>query len=174
MITRLSICLLALVFTTCSYATTKKTDNEYMRMAVEIAKHNPKAPFGALIVDNKTGEVLCEGLNDTALTHNPTHHGEIVAINNCAKNHPNMNWKNTTLYTTAEPCPMCQGAIVWASIPKVVYGTSIDNLQHFGMKQIDIAAETINKRADFYQGTVKADVLSDQTDTLFRRLKLAS
>lgn len=147
----------------------KKTDKEYMELAVAIAKHNPKYPFGALIVDNKTGKILAQGLNDSNKTHNPTHHGEMVAINNCVKNHPNVDWKNTTLYTTAEPCSMCQSAIVWAGISRVVYGTSIDNLQHFGWNQIDIASETINSRASFYKGKVKGDVLDETTDALFRK-----
>lgn len=151
------------------HVTPKKTDQEYMQMAVAVAKHNPKYPFGAVIVDNTTGKVIAQGLNDTKTTHNPIRHGEMVAILNCVKNHPNVNWKNTTLYTTAEPCSMCQSAIVWAGIGRVVFGTSIDNLQHFGWNQIDIASETINNRSSFYKGTITGDVLDTATDPLFKK-----
>jgi tRNA(Arg) A34 adenosine deaminase TadA len=34
-----------------------------MRWAIEVARGNPDAPFGAVIVDRETGEVLAEGLN---------------------------------------------------------------------------------------------------------------
>ena len=36
----------------------KKSDEYYMQIAIDLAKSNPKAPFAALIVDNKTGEIL--------------------------------------------------------------------------------------------------------------------
>jgi tRNA(adenine34) deaminase len=61
----------------------EKKDIHYMQIALEDAKGNPKAAFAALIVDNTTGEILCKGLN--AAKHNPTWHGEIVAINNSKK-----------------------------------------------------------------------------------------
>lgn len=32
-------------------------------------------------------------------------------------------------YTTAEPCPMCQAAILWSGIGTVVLGSSIRSLQ---------------------------------------------
>jgi tRNA(adenine34) deaminase len=35
----------------------------YMRRAIEVARGNPEAPFGAVIVDQGTGEVFAEGLN---------------------------------------------------------------------------------------------------------------
>jgi tRNA(adenine34) deaminase len=33
----------------------------YMRRAIELGKHNPQLPFGALIVDRVSGEILAEG-----------------------------------------------------------------------------------------------------------------
>lgn len=39
-------------------------DNErYTRRAIEVARGNPEAPFGAVIVDRETGRVFAEGLN---------------------------------------------------------------------------------------------------------------
>ena len=35
----------------------------HMRWAIEIAHGNPDAPFGTVIADHETGEVLAEGLN---------------------------------------------------------------------------------------------------------------
>ena len=51
----------------------------YMRRAIELGKQNPRLPFGALIVDRVTGEILAEGWNRTEI--NPIWHGEIDAIN---------------------------------------------------------------------------------------------
>ncbi len=41
---------------------------------------------------------------------------------------------------------MCQGALLWAEIPLVVYGTSIERLQQMGWKQIDIYANEVARR----------------------------
>ena len=99
---------------------------QYMRRAIEIARRNPEAPFGALLVDRQTGEVMAEGLN--RWQENPAWHGEIDAINRCAAENPRVSWAGLCLYTTAEPCCMCQGAILWAGIPELVFGTSIRTL----------------------------------------------
>lgn len=142
-----------------------KEDEHYMQIAIALAKYNPPAPFAALIVDNKTGDILARGLNSTKI--NPTFHGEIVAINECIKNHPHIDWSKVTLYTTAEPCPMCQSAIIWAGISRVVFATSIEYLNSHGWKQIDITASEINKRSHFYKGTVIGGVLAEETNILF-------
>ena len=66
-------------------------------------------PFGAVIVDSTTGDVVARGHNRSK--ENPTFHGEIDAINRCAAEHPGIDWSKLVTYTTAEPCPMCQSAM---------------------------------------------------------------
>jgi len=137
-----------------------------MKRLITLARQHPQAPFAAMIVDAKKGEVLSEGLNNAAA--NPTAHGEIVAINNFAKLHPERTFDNTILYTTAEPCPMCMSAIIWAKIPMTVYGTSISFLSKNGWRQIDIRSQEVIERATpFYQGEVIGGVLNAQTNPLF-------
>ena len=166
------ISLLLLVFSTCAYASSSESpsqsnDEKYMQMLVKLAHQNPKAPFAAMIVETKTGKILCEGLNHSSL--NPTFHGEMVAINNCAAKYPGMKWSETTLYTTAEPCSMCASAIVWADIPHLVYGTSIPSLINLGWDQINIRAQGVVDKSPFYHGDIKGGILSDETDKLFVR-----
>lgn len=146
----------------------KKSDEYYMQIAIELAKSNPKAPFAAIIVDNNTGKILSKGVNASKV--NPTFHGEMVAINNCVKEHPHVDWSQVTLYTTAEPCSMCQSAVVWAKISRVVYATSFDYLISHGWNQINIRASEVNKRSSFYQGTITRGVLANQSNPLFNRL----
>ncbi|KTD65931.1 nucleoside deaminase [Legionella spiritensis] len=155
-----------------AYASSSKTDEYYMQMAIDMAKQNPQAPFGAVIVDNVTGKILATGVNASQI--NPTFHGEIVAINNCAKAHPDVDWSKVTLYTTAEPCAMCQSAVVWANIPKVVYATSMDYLVSHGWDQIAIKSSEINKKAPFYQGSIVAGILADKTNPLFDKKNRAT
>ena len=143
---------------------------QYMRHAIEAAAHNPRAPFGAVIVDRERKEIIAKGFNQSS--QNPVWHGEIYAINRCAADHPGIDWKRLTLYTTAEPCPMCQSAIIWAGMPLVVYGTSIPFLKQLGWGQIDIRAEQVCQAAAFRATTVIGGVLEEECNALFRKLQL--
>ncbi|MSP53942.1 MAG: nucleoside deaminase [Gammaproteobacteria bacterium] len=88
----------------------------FMQLAIEQALLNPDYPFGAIAVHRTSHEIVATGFNQAS--HNPTLHGEMVAINNSAAQHPSLDWQELDLYTTAEPCAMCQSAILWAGIAK--------------------------------------------------------
>ena len=119
-----------------------------------------------MIVDEGNNEV-CRGVN--AASTSPILHGEIAAINNCVEKfgRKGVDWEKLTLITTAEPCPMCHGAIIWAKIKRVVYGTSIKTLIAKGWNQIDISAEELSRRTNFWHPEVIPDVLSNETDPMF-------
>lgn len=138
----------------------------YMRLAIEEAKKSPKFPFGAVIVDGRTGEVLATGHNRSS--QSPTFHGEIDVINRLAAspNRPD-DWTPLVLYTTAEPCPMCQSAIEWAGIGAVVFGTSIPFLTEQGWSQIDIRAEEVIRRTPFCRTAVLGGVLEEECNALY-------
>ena len=139
-----------------------------MRRALEIARGNPDAPFGCVISDLETGEVLAEGLNDAETS--PVLHGETDAIIRLARERPEVDWGRTVLYTTAEPCPMCSGAIVWSGIPRVVYGTSIGTLKRLGLPQIDLPCEEVSRRSSFGGFEAVGGVLEEQCDALFEEM----
>lgn len=138
---------------------------KYMRRAIELAGNVPELPFAAVIVDQDTGEVVSEGWNKSSI--NPTWHGEIDAINQMVE--AGYNWKRTplVLYTTAEPCPMCQGAIHWTGIETVVFGASVRFLQQLGWKQIDILAEEVAQRTPFSKCRLMGGMLEDECNSLF-------
>ena len=139
----------------------------YMRRAIELAANVPDFPFGALIVDRDSGKILSEGWNKSSI--NPTFHGEIDAINQLVLSNPGIDAKKLVLYTTAEPCPMCQGAILWTGIEMVVFGTSIRSLQKMGWRQIDILAEEVIRRSPGWRCTITGGVLEQECDALFAR-----
>jgi len=64
---------------------------------------------------------------------------------------------------------MCQGAILWAGIPEVVFGTSIRTLKEMGWKQIDISAEEVTRRTTFFRCRLTGGVLEAECDQLLRR-----
>jgi len=141
--------------------------DKYMRRAIELAANVPEFPFGAVIVVKDTRTILSEGWNKTS--QNPTWHGEIDAINTLAASSVGVKGKNLVLYTTAEPCPMCPGAILWSGIETLVYGTSIRSLQRLGWRQIDILAEEIIRRSPAWHCTLIGGVLEQECDSLFER-----
>jgi tRNA(Arg) A34 adenosine deaminase TadA len=137
----------------------------FMRRAIAQARQVPLLPFGAVLVRGATGEVLAETHNRSAAS--PTLHGEIDVINRLAADQPQVDWDSLVLYTTAEPCPMCQSAIEWAGIPWVVYGTSIPFLQGLGWRQIDIRAIEVARRTPFRRTAVLGGVLEAECNALF-------
>jgi tRNA(Arg) A34 adenosine deaminase TadA len=140
----------------------------YMRRAIEIARRNPKAPFGCVILDVETGEVVAEGLNDAE--RSPVLHGETDAVIRLFEQDPAVDISRLALYTTAEPCPMCSGAILWSGIPRVMYGTSIETLKRLGLPHIDLPCKEVAPRASFESFAVTGGVLEEECDSLFEAL----
>ncbi len=140
--------------------------DRFMQEAIVCAKQVATRPFGAVIVVAERAEVIARGFNRTDVS--PTFHGEIDVINRCAENNPNVQWSGLVLYTTAEPCPMCQSAIEWAGISMVVFGSSIPFLKSLGWNQIDIRAEEVAKRTLFNKCEILGGVLQKECDALFQ------
>lgn len=106
--------------------------NKYMDLAIREAASGitlgDGGPFGSVIV--KDGMVVGSGHNRVIVNKDPTCHGEMEAIRCACKNLGTHDLSGCELYTTAEPCPMCLGAIMWANIKKVYYGcTRLDTAQ---------------------------------------------
>ncbi len=112
----------------------KDPAEEFMRRAIELSRKGMEAgdggPFGAVIV--KEGKIVGEGWNRVLVTNDPTAHGEVVAIRESAKSLASFNLKGCDLYTSAQPCPMCLGAIYWSRIDRVYYGNSVKDSAAIG------------------------------------------
>lgn len=96
----------------------------YLRRAIEVSREARKAgntPFGALLV-NAVGEIVMEQPNIEITEHICTGHAETALAARASHEFSKDYLWNCTLYTTAEPCAMCSGAIYWANIGRVVYG----------------------------------------------------
>ena len=141
-------------------------DDQHMRRAIRLAANNRKHPFAAVLVNEKR-VVVGEGWNRSIL--NPTWHGEMDAINKCAASNQKADWTKLTLYTTAEPCAMCQGAVAWAGIKRVVFGSSIPFLKSLNWWAIDIRAEELAKLSAFRDCAVVGGVLEEECNELFRQ-----
>jgi tRNA(Arg) A34 adenosine deaminase TadA len=135
-----------------------------MRMALDDAR-TADFPFGAVIV--RDGNVIARGANHGRKLHDPTAHGEMVAIRKAVESPGADAMKGATLYTTGEPCPMCMGAIIWCRIGRVVYAASIPQLATL-MDQIMVPSAEIAARATFSPVSITGGVLAEEAMTLFR------
>lgn len=144
-----------------------------MRVALAQAGRNPDRPFGAVIVERASGTVVAEAVN--AVEVSPLLHGETAAIDACARAHRGIDWRTLSLYTTAEPCPMCAAAIAWTGIAEVIIGTDTPTLAGLGIDQLDLACADVLAAAPFYRGRVVMGVLAAETDLMYaewaRRLR---
>ena len=70
--------------------------------------------YGAVVVRN--GTIIGEGRNYVVLHSDPTAHAELLAVRDAARRLNKRDLSDCDVYSTATPCPMCQGALYWARI----------------------------------------------------------
>ena len=110
---------------------TSELDEHFLRRSFEVARRaltHGNHPFGAILVDQNRN-VLIEAENGYMPAHDGTAHAErLLATQACTTLSPDV-LKGATLYSSAEPCAMCAGAIYWAGIGRLVYGLSEHRLR---------------------------------------------
>lgn len=120
------------------------TDATYLRQAIRLsrtARERGSRPFGAVVVSG-SGEVLAEAWNNTGETGDCTGHAETSAVRMVSPRVSREELARATLYSSAEPCVMCAGAIFWSNIGRVVYGIDAERLRVFrGARQDQRDAE---------------------------------
>ncbi|QXI24917.1 nucleoside deaminase [Pseudomonas iranensis] len=90
----------------------------------QASKQRGRHPFAALVAD-RDGKVIAEaGNNSMPPEGDPTQHAELVAVAAAAKRLSPTELEACTLYTSAEPCCMCAGAVYWTGVGRVVYALS--------------------------------------------------
>jgi tRNA(Arg) A34 adenosine deaminase TadA len=104
-------------------------------------------PFGAILV-NAAGDMLLEVENGFMPDRDMTGHAERLLATQASKKIAADVLAGCTLYTSAEPCAMCAGAIYWAGIGRVVYGLSERRLKamtgdHVENPTLDLPCRTV-------------------------------
>ena len=104
-------------------------DQEFIRRAYEIARRayaHGNRPFGALLVDD--GKTIAEYENRVNTSGDVTQHAETGLVALATPKFSPEILSRSILYTSTEPCIMCCGAIYWAGIPKMVFGTTASQM----------------------------------------------
>ena len=102
----------------------QKKDERFMQLAIDEARQayqKGEIPIGAVIVCRD--RVISRSHNLTETLCDVTAHAEMQAITAAANTLGGKYLTECTIYVTVEPCVMCAGAIGWAQIPRIVYGT---------------------------------------------------
>lgn len=115
--------------------------DEFLKAAIDEARKGLEEggiPIGSVLVHN--GKIIGRGHNRRIQKGSAILHGEMDALENAGRL-PAKIYKESVLYTTLSPCPMCSGAIHLYGIPKVVIGENITFLgeeEHLRSKGVDI------------------------------------
>lgn len=100
------------------------TDTIFMKEALKEAQYaaeEDEIPIGAVIVCR--ARIISRGHNMTERLHDPSAHAEMIALTAASEALGGKYLCDCTLYVTVEPCPMCAGALNWAQIGRIVYGS---------------------------------------------------
>ncbi len=104
----------------------RRTDDEkLLRLSFDVAKRARESgdhPFGSVLADADGNVLMEQGNGYTSEGGDRTAHAERILASRAAKKFSVEFLGACTLYTSAEPCAMCSGAIYWAGIGRVVFG----------------------------------------------------
>jgi tRNA(Arg) A34 adenosine deaminase TadA len=123
---------------------------KFLRRSFAVARRahaNGNHPFGSILV-NAVGEVLIEVENGFMPDRDMTGHAERLLATRASRQFDANVLSGCTLYTSAEPCAMCAGAIYWVGIGRVVYGLSERRLKaitgaHIENPTLDLPCRTV-------------------------------
>jgi cytosine/creatinine deaminase len=99
--------------------------DEFLAAAVEEARKSLREggiPIGSVLVHE--GRIIGRGHHCRVQTGSPIDHGEMNCLRNAGRL-PAGIYRNSTLYSTLSPCPMCSGAIILYRIPRVIAGENV-------------------------------------------------
>jgi tRNA(Arg) A34 adenosine deaminase TadA len=153
----------------------RRTDEERMSLAIEVARRNSEhggGPFGAIVVDADTGTIAGVGSNLVVGHACSLLHAEIVAIlvAQAGLKSYTLAGGNYELVTSSAPCVQCLGAVYWSGLKRMVCGApleaaeaagfdegprSVDWKEQLAQRGVSVAEDVLADRA--------ADVLMDYT-----------
>lgn len=126
-------------------------DEQGLRLAIDQARRareHGNHPFGAVLQDEH-GEPLMAAENSVVTQRDVTAHAELNLVRLASRGCAPERLRNSTMYCSAEPCPMCAGAIVWTNVRRVVYGLGMEDIYAIAKMPPDTPALYMTSRAVF-------------------------
>ena len=139
-----------------------------MRLAINLAKKSSEineVPVGCVLVDEKN-KIVSYANNSMEKNHDPTAHAEIIAIRKACKKLKTTKLLNFSIYTTLEPCLMCESVIINVGIKKIYFGAYSDNLKLHNRK---LKNYFLSKKNYEFLGGFKEKECSNLITNVFKR-----
>jgi len=141
--------------------TQAQLDEHFLRHSFDVARRsmgNGNHPFGAILVD-RNRKILIETENGYMPAHDGTAHAERLLATQACRTFKAEDLAGATIYSSAEPCAMCSGAIYWAGIGRLVYGLSEARLRGITGNHPENPTLDLPCRAVFASGQRPTDVV---------------
>ena len=105
-------------------------------LAIELSRLNVErasgGPFGAAVF-NEAGRLVGVGVNRVVAHHCSAAHAEVLALATSQQRlqrfRLNLDGGRFRLATSAQPCAMCYGALIWAGIDELLIAATADDVQ---------------------------------------------
>ena len=127
----------------------KKEDEKFIDIAIDLSS-KAKFPYGAIVV--RKGKIIGKSNDSVPVSDTIYTHAELIAIESAVLNIKESisrgNLHECTLYTSCEPCMMCQEAILAEGISRVVYAATIEDSSKFFCEEFPVSLESIVKRSN--------------------------
>jgi tRNA(Arg) A34 adenosine deaminase TadA len=139
----------------------KLSDEAGLRLAFAVAKRahsHGNHPFGCVLVGPQ-GDLLLDAENGYMPDRDMTAHAERLLATAASRKFRPAELGHCTMYTSAEPCAMCAGAVYWAGIGRVVYGLSEARLKQITGSHEENPTLDLPCRMVFSAGQRKVEVI---------------
>lgn len=119
-------------------------DTGRMALVLDLARENIRngadGPFSAAVFERRSGRLIAAGVNRVISSCCSIAHAEMVAIGIAQQRLGQFDLRQAVpggcvLFTSAEPCAMCMGAIPWSGIERVVIGARDSDVRAIGFDE---------------------------------------
>jgi tRNA(Arg) A34 adenosine deaminase TadA len=113
------------------------SDSQKLQLAINLSRWNVDnetgGPFGAAVFDDGSDRLIAVGVNRAVPEMCSTAHAEIMAVSLAQKRLHRYRLDLTkdrkfVLASSAQPCAMCFGALLWSGISRLIYGADRDQV----------------------------------------------
>jgi tRNA(Arg) A34 adenosine deaminase TadA len=118
--------------------------SQRMQLAVALSEENVRqqtgGPFGAVVVNEATSELVSVGMNLVTSAGLSVAHAEIIALTLAQSALGEWNLAHAgslQLVTTCEPCAMCFGAVPWSGVKSMICGARKKDAEAAGFDEGD-------------------------------------
>lgn len=114
-----------------------------MRYVLDLARENIAqggGPFAAAVFESASGRLLAAGVNRVVAAHCSLAHAEVLALALAQQRVGNFDLgapglPDCELVSSAEPCVMCMGALLWSGVRHLVYAATEADVAALGFDE---------------------------------------